>query len=111
MIRNKAVVNEDTSGNVLQLQAEIKRLREALEKYKAGLVSRPSSPRLGMSLLSSPAGFAVRSDDEKTIQELRDMLSTSMAIREKTEGEKMVMGSGGWVYPHDILLTDLFFPL
>lgn len=77
----------------------------------AGLVSRPSSPRLGMSLLSSPAGFAVRSDDEKTIQELRDMLSTSMAIREKTEGEKMVMGGGGWVHPHDILLTDLLFPL
>ena len=34
MIRNKAVVNEDASGNVLQLQAEIKRLRTFLEKYK-----------------------------------------------------------------------------
>jgi len=46
-----------------------------------------------MSLLSSPAGFAVRSDDEKTIQELRDMLSTSMTIREKTEGGEN--GNGG----------------
>ena len=34
MIKNKAVVNEDASGNVLQLQAEIKRLRHLLEKYK-----------------------------------------------------------------------------
>lgn len=34
MIRNKAVVNEDASGNVLQLQAEIKRLKHAIEKYK-----------------------------------------------------------------------------
>lgn len=30
----QAVVNEDTSGNILQLQTEIKRLREALEKYR-----------------------------------------------------------------------------
>ena len=34
MIRNKAVVNEDTSGNVLQLQAEIKRLRHLIQRYK-----------------------------------------------------------------------------
>ena len=27
-------MNEDMSGNVQQLQAEIRRLREALEKYK-----------------------------------------------------------------------------
>ena len=35
MIRNKAVVNEDTSGNVLQLQAEIKRLRLLIGRYKS----------------------------------------------------------------------------
>jgi hypothetical protein len=34
MIRNKAVVNEDTSGNILQLHAEIKRLKGILEKFK-----------------------------------------------------------------------------
>ena len=43
-----------------------------------------------MSLLSSPVGFAVRSDDEKTIHELRDMLGTSMVIRERIEGDKLV---------------------
>jgi len=34
MIRNKAVINEDASGNVLQLQAEIKRLRNMLDHFK-----------------------------------------------------------------------------
>ena len=34
MIRNKAVVNEDTSGNVSQLQAEIKRLKVTIEKLR-----------------------------------------------------------------------------
>ncbi len=34
MIKNKAVVNEDTSGNVLQLQAEIRRLKLQLDKFK-----------------------------------------------------------------------------
>ncbi|KAK9813839.1 hypothetical protein WJX73_001399 [Symbiochloris irregularis] len=35
-IRNKALVNENTSGNVGVLQAEIARLREQLTLYKAG---------------------------------------------------------------------------
>ncbi|XP_078608781.1 kinesin-like protein KIF15 isoform X2 [Branchiostoma floridae x Branchiostoma japonicum] len=36
MIKNKAVVNEDLHGNVSQLQAEIKKLKEELADYKAG---------------------------------------------------------------------------
>ena len=32
----------------------------------------------------------MRSDDEKTIHELRDMLGNSMGIRERIEGEKLV---------------------
>lgn len=31
---HKAIVNEDTSGNVLQLQAEIKKLKAALENAR-----------------------------------------------------------------------------
>ena len=59
------------------------------------MVPRPSSPRVGMSLLSSPVGFAVRSDDEKTIHELKDMLGTSMVIRERIEADKLVRRVGG----------------
>ncbi|XP_023556410.1 kinesin-like protein KIF15 [Octodon degus] len=35
LIKNKAVVNEDTQGNVSQLQAEVKRLREQLAQLAA----------------------------------------------------------------------------
>ena len=58
------------------------------------MVPHPSSPRVGMSLLSSPVGFAVRSDDEKTIHELKDMLGTSMVIRERIEADKLVRRVG-----------------
>uniref|UniRef100_A0A8C9DNT7 Kinesin-like protein KIF15 n=1 Tax=Prolemur simus TaxID=1328070 RepID=A0A8C9DNT7_PROSS len=36
LIKNKAVVNEDTQGNVSQLQAEVKRLKEQLSQLTSG---------------------------------------------------------------------------
>ncbi|XP_012996233.1 kinesin-like protein KIF15 [Cavia porcellus] len=36
LIKNKAVVNEDTQGNVSQLQAEVRRLREQLAQLASG---------------------------------------------------------------------------
>ncbi|XP_040301000.1 kinesin-like protein KIF15 isoform X2 [Herpailurus yagouaroundi] len=36
LIKNKAVVNEDTQGNVSQLQAEVKRLKEQLAQLTSG---------------------------------------------------------------------------
>ncbi|GAB1294857.1 Kinesin-like protein KIF15 [Apodemus speciosus] len=36
LIKNKAVVNEDTQGNVSQLQAEVKRLKEQLSQFTSG---------------------------------------------------------------------------
>ncbi|EHB04042.1 Kinesin-like protein KIF15, partial [Heterocephalus glaber] len=36
LIKNKAVVNEDSQGNVTQLQAEVKRLREELAQLASG---------------------------------------------------------------------------
>ncbi|XP_037704775.1 kinesin-like protein KIF15 [Choloepus didactylus] len=38
LIKNKAVVNEDTQGNVSQLQAEVKRLKEQLAQLTSGQV-------------------------------------------------------------------------
>ncbi|XP_041375665.1 kinesin-like protein KIF15 [Gigantopelta aegis] len=40
MIKNKAVVNQDTSGNVVHLQLEIRRLKEVVAQYK---MSGPSN--------------------------------------------------------------------
>lgn len=38
LIKNKAVVNEDTQGNVSQLQAEVKRLKEQLAQLSSGQI-------------------------------------------------------------------------
>ncbi|XP_076431640.1 kinesin-like protein KIF15 isoform X4 [Peromyscus maniculatus bairdii] len=38
LIKNKAVVNEDTQGNVSQLQAEVKRLKEQLSQFTSGQI-------------------------------------------------------------------------
>lgn len=39
LIKNKAVVNEDTQGNVSQLQAEVKRLKEQLSQLTSGHIT------------------------------------------------------------------------
>lgn len=45
-ILEQAVVNEDTQGNVTQLQAEVKRLKEQLAQLTAGQIL-PESFRTG----------------------------------------------------------------
>ena len=96
MIKNKAVVNEDASGNVLQLQAEIRRLRERLERYRSSTSITPSPVSTPMTLTPScpfphsSSSFSMRSDDDKTIAELKEMLSASLLTREKTESENTV---------------------
>ena len=96
MIKNKAVVNEDASGNVLQLQAEIRRLRERLEHYRSSTSSSVTpSPASTPMTPSCPfphslSSYSMRSDDDKTIAELKEMLSSSLLAREKTESENSV---------------------
>ena len=46
MIKNKAVVNEDTSGNVHQLQSEIKRLRQLVDRLRSKHLSLFSADTL-----------------------------------------------------------------
>ena len=49
LIKNKAVVNEQVAGNATQLQAELKRVKEELEAYKAAqtaqMLAHPESRR------------------------------------------------------------------
>ncbi|XP_078395729.1 kinesin-like protein KIF15 isoform X1 [Cetorhinus maximus] len=40
LIKNKAIVNEDTQGNIHQLQAEIKKLKEQLSELSKGQISQ-----------------------------------------------------------------------
>ena len=41
MIKNKAVINEDVTGNVPELQAEIKKLKELLSQARSNGMFRP----------------------------------------------------------------------
>ncbi|XP_059801689.1 kinesin-like protein KIF15 [Hypanus sabinus] len=45
LIRNKAIVNEDTQGNVHQLQLEIKRLKEQLSELSKGQIIQEAEAR------------------------------------------------------------------
>jgi Kinesin motor domain len=52
LIRNKAVVNEDTTGDVVLLQKENQRLRRELEMYRALALNQVRPPRLELHLFS-----------------------------------------------------------
>ncbi|XP_064300136.1 kinesin-like protein KIF15 isoform X2 [Phalacrocorax carbo] len=76
LIKNKAVVNEDTQGNVSQLQAEVKKLKEQL----AHLTSVPSMHDISVSEGGVEKG-------KKNINYRSNFLE-AMLFWEKSEGEK-----------------------
>lgn len=50
----QAVVNEDTQGNVLSLQQEIKRLKEQLSAFMSGeLSSQPGAPGIVYNFINA----------------------------------------------------------
>nr|XP_054749605.1 kinesin-like protein KIF15 [Lytechinus pictus] len=68
MIKNRAVVNEDTQGNTLHLQAEIRRLREALAMKEAdGSIPRGPSESGDSQLSNSSIGSEYRAFQETDI--------------------------------------------
>ncbi|NXS57866.1 KIF15 protein, partial [Brachypteracias leptosomus] len=76
LIKNKAVVNEDTQGNVSQLQAEVKKLKEQL----AQLSSVPSTP--------GPAAAQGAAENRKNNINYMNNFLEAMLFWEKAEGEK-----------------------
>ncbi|XP_019579633.2 kinesin-like protein KIF15 isoform X1 [Rhinolophus sinicus] len=71
LIKNKAVVNEDTQGNVSQLQAEVKRLKEQLAQLSSGQIP--------------PEGFVSRDRDETNYVKY---FQEAMLFFKKSEQEK-----------------------
>ncbi|KAM8758534.1 kinesin-like protein KIF15 isoform 2-T2 [Rhynchonycteris naso] len=71
LIKNKAVVNEDTQGDVSQLQAEVKRLKEQLAQLTSGQIL--------------PAGCLTR-DNEET--DYMKYFQEAMLFFKKSEQEK-----------------------
>lgn len=74
LIKNKAVVNEDTRGDISQLQAEIKRLREQLSLQQEGLSSAPS-----YNPTPAPEGFELPRDN------WRQHFLEAMQFRQRSE--------------------------
>ncbi|XP_067147461.1 kinesin-like protein KIF15 isoform X2 [Apteryx mantelli] len=79
LIKNKAVVNEDTQGNVSQLQAEVKKLKEQL----AQLTSMTSMHDISVSQGAVEKG-------KKNLNYINNFLE-AMLFWEKSEGEKKTL--------------------
>ncbi|KAJ7374653.1 Kinesin-like protein kif15 [Desmophyllum pertusum] len=93
MIKNKAVVNEDATGSITALQAEIRRLRDELEKARAGVltqVTRQESTDAERKI--SRGGEACvapdRVDFNQQYREWKEMMVAATAARDQAEQEK-----------------------
>ncbi|CAJ0965933.1 unnamed protein product [Ranitomeya imitator] len=75
LIKNKAVVNEDTQGNVSQLQAEVKKLKEQLSQLLSGQMPQD------ISIARAP------SMDENSTDYMNNFLEAMMLL-EKSDTEK-----------------------
>ncbi|XP_074842189.1 kinesin-like protein KIF15 [Carettochelys insculpta] len=74
LIKNKAVINEDTQGNVSQLQAEVKKLREQLAQFTLG---------------QSTQGISISRGEENT--NYMNYFFEAMLFLEKSESEKKTL--------------------
>ncbi|RXM28210.1 Kinesin-like protein KIF15-A [Acipenser ruthenus] len=84
LIKNKAVVNEDTQGNVSQLQAEVRKLKEQLSQLMAGQIPQGVTREI-------PQGASGTNDAEPagvSSKEYRNNFLEAMLFWEKSESEK-----------------------
>ena len=91
-IKNKAVINEDTYGNVAQLQQEVRRLKAALQK--GGSSSGPLASFVGSSSLSLVGGVgdaaaaeAVAKEEEEH-EATRELLVLALKREELAQSQK-----------------------
>lgn len=78
LIKNKAVVNEDTQGNVSQLQAEVKKLKEQLSQLLSGQMPQDISIARASSV------------DENSADYMNNFLDAMMLL-EKSDAEKKAL--------------------
>lgn len=64
-----------------------------LTQYIVPTLALPCPAGTETPLSAAPFSGGAGSDDEKTIHELRDMLTTSMTIRDQAEKDRMVGAS------------------
>ncbi|CAH3020308.1 unnamed protein product, partial [Porites evermanni] len=110
MIKNKAVVNEDATGSVTALQAEIKRLREELEKARAGIpkqITRQESTEVARKISAARGEVCAAPPDStndtnnnnnnsgidfnQQYREWKEMMLAATGARERAEEEKQCL--------------------
>ncbi|XP_018423458.1 PREDICTED: kinesin-like protein KIF15 [Nanorana parkeri] len=79
LIKNKAVVNEDTQGNVSQLQAEVKKLKEQLSQLLSGQMPQD------ISIARAP------SIDENITEYMNNFLEAMMLLEKSENGKKALL--------------------
>nr|Q9GYZ0.1 RecName: Full=Kinesin-like protein KIF15; AltName: Full=Kinesin-related protein KRP180 [Strongylocentrotus purpuratus]AAG01844.1 kinesin-like protein KRP180 [Strongylocentrotus purpuratus] len=96
MIKNRAVVNEDTQGNVMHLQAEIRRLREALcMKGAEGSIPRGPSEsgdsQMSNSSTESNGPVSGQQSGSSSSSKWKKYFLEAMSLRDIVEVEKREM--------------------
>ncbi|XP_066546509.1 kinesin-like protein KIF15 [Amia ocellicauda] len=88
LIKNKAVINEDTQGNVMQLQAEVKKLKEQLAQALAAQVHGEVH---GDSAPGGPRGPSDPVENGVSHGEYKSHFLEAMVFWEKSESEKKTL--------------------
>jgi len=94
MIKNKAIINEDVSGNVTELQLEIKKLKELVAQLKAG-VPRGESATDSDENEDLTERKVLAKDRKKSLDgnalQWKEMMLHAITEREKAESDKQVL--------------------
>ncbi|XP_076985700.1 kinesin-like protein KIF15 [Tamandua tetradactyla] len=99
LIKNKAVVNEDTQGNVSQLQAEIKRLKEQLAQLTSGEVlsesiqTRDDEKASYMNCFREAMLFLKKSEQEKKclVEKISQLEDLTLKKEKFIQSNKMIV--------------------
>ncbi|XP_028821663.1 kinesin-like protein KIF15 isoform X2 [Denticeps clupeoides] len=111
LIKNKAMINEDTQGNIQQLQLEVKKLKEQLAQalissHSLGGELGPGSPRLHRGSAASPGEgvsqqeqflqalhlWKRREEENKVLQQKLSQLEEAWAQKEKfLQSNRMIL--------------------
>ncbi|XP_068944432.1 kinesin-like protein KIF15 [Petaurus breviceps papuanus] len=93
LIKNKAVVNEDTQGNVSQLQAEVKKLKEQLAKLAVDTGAGPDENTKYMHCFREAMFFLKKSEHEKQslLEKVAQLEELSVKKEKFIQSNKMIV--------------------
>ncbi|XP_058412488.1 kinesin-like protein KIF15 isoform X2 [Diceros bicornis minor] len=99
LIKNKAVVNEDTQGNVNQLQAEVKRLKEQLAQFTSGqmlpesFLTRDGDKTNYMKYFQEAMLFFKKSEQEKKslVEKITQLEDLTLKKEKFIQSNKMIV--------------------